>query len=396
MNKQAQIMSSFSWEALFSLGFRPFYLAGSLYAVVSMVVWVAYLFDLVELSGPMDGILWHSHELIFGFAAAILVGFLFTAVRNWTKQPTPSGWLLTVLLTLWCFGRLHSILGLGPVGTLLDIAFLPACALAIAIPLVKSANRRNYFAPLLMGILTLANIAFYTIAYGFLALDETLVFLVAVDVFAIFITIIGGRIIPLFSNNASGSKRAQRHQALEHVIVTGMFVLLASDAVLGLSNNGALARAILLGALCFLHLIKIMAWRPQITLMDPILWILPLSYLWLPIALGLRAASLLGAPFDQILGLHAMTVGAMGSMMLAMMTRSSLGHTGRKITAGRREAAIYILISLGAAIRVFGPVVKPEFYLIEIAVSGLCWIAAFALFAGCYWPILTRYRLPGT
>lgn len=393
MNNMSQIPSAVSRKAFLSLGFRPFYLAGSLYAAVSMLVWIAYLFDLMELSGPMDGVLWHSHELIFGFAVAILVGFLFTAVRNWTRLPTPSGLLLAALLGLWLCGRLHSIFGWGIIGTLLDLAFLPACAIAIGIPLVRSGNRRNYFAPFLMGVLTVANLAFYAIAYGYLAFDETLVFLVAVDVFAIFITIIGGRIIPLFSNNATGSKRAQRHQALEHVIVGGMVLLLVTDGLFGLSNDGALWRVLLLCLLCLLHLVKMAAWRPQITRIDPILWILPLSYLWLPIALGLRAASLAGAPFDQLLGLHAMTAGAMGSMMLAMMTRSALGHTGRKITAGKIETSIYLLITLGAAVRVFGPLIKPEFYLIEIAASGLCWMVAFTLFAGRFLPILTRPRL---
>lgn len=392
MNKSAQTRQSFSWNALFELGFRPFYLAGSLYAVFSMLIWIAYLFDQMELNGPMDGILWHSHELIFGFAVAILIAFLFTAVRNWTKLPTPSGWVLAGLLLLWITGRIHTIIGLGIVGTILDLLFLPAASIGIAIPLVRSNNRRNYFVLVLLTVLTFANAAFYGVAYAVIDVDHSMIFLIAVDVFAIFITVIAGRIIPIFSNNATGGKRAQRHQPLEHVIVGGMVLLLMSDLAFGLSDEWATPRGFLLLVLALLHTIKLVAWRPQITLIDPILWILPLSYLWLPTALLMRAASLFDAPFDQVLGLHAMTAGAMGSMMLAMMTRSSLGHTGRKITAGLAETAIYVLITLGAAIRVFGPLIAPEFYLIEIGLSGLCWMLAFALFAIRYWPILSQPR----
>lgn len=392
MNNSQAPHRGFSWQAFFSLGFRPFYLAGSLYAVLSMLVWIGYLFDFVALTGPMDGVLWHAHELIFGFAAAILIGFLFTASQNWTKLPTPSGYGLAGLLLLWALGRFHSIVGLGIAGTILDLAFLPLAALAIAKVLISANNHRNYFALLLLVILSIANGAFYSVAYGLIDQDESTIFMVAVDVFAIFITIIGGRIIPLFSNNATGGKRAQRHQGLEHGIVAGMALILISDLALGLSDDWATPRALLMLALALLHGIKMAAWRPHITLIDPILWILPLSYLWLPISLTLRAASLLDAPFDQYLGLHAMTAGAMGSMMLAMMTRSSLGHTGRKITAGWAETGMFVLISTGAAIRIFGPLALPDYYLLEIGLSGLFWMAAFALFSLRYWSILTRPR----
>ncbi|WP_180966902.1 NnrS family protein [Cohaesibacter celericrescens] len=393
MAKTSYQSTDFSWNAFMSLGFRPFYLAGSSYAVISMLLWVAYLFDAIELQGPLDGVLWHSHELIFGFATAILIGFLFTAVRNWTKLPTPSGSLLLALLALWCVGRTTPFLGLGAIGVGLDLAFLPVAAICIAIPIFKSQNRRNYFAVALLVVLSSAHFVFYAVAYELMEVDDSLVFLTAVNVFAIFITVIAGRIIPLFSNNAYGEKRAKRHRGLEYVIVFGMLAVLGTDAVFGISDELAPQRAAFMTLLAMFHVIKMLCWRPHITLSDPILWILPLSYAWVPIALTLRAASLLDWPVDQILGLHAMTAGAMGSMMLAMMTRSSLGHTGRPIKASKLDTAIFISISLGAAVRVFGPIVMPELYLMEIALSSVLWSIAFLIFTLRYWPILTSERI---
>lgn len=383
----------FSLAALFSIGFRPFYLAGSLYAVISMLIWIVYLFDFMEISGPFAGMLWHSHELVFGFGSIILFGFLFTAVRNWTRQPTPAGWPLAALLIIWIAGRVGLIIGEGPLVAIIDLAFLPLATIAIAIPLVRAQNRRNYFTIGLLGLLFLANLAFYAVAYDWLDVEASTIFLVAVDVFAIFITVIAGRIIPIFSNNATGTKRAKRIPWLEHTIVAAMSVMTFTDAFLGQSDEFALPRAILLLMIVALNLAKMAAWQPQITRIDPILWILPLSYAWLPIAFFLRALSLLDGPVEQNLALHGLTAGAMGGMMLAIMTRSSLGHSGRKITAGWAETCIFCLVSIGAIIRVFGPLIAPQLYLLEIAISALFWMLAFGLFALRYWPILSRPRL---
>lgn len=393
MSSQPNPAHNFSLQATFSLGFRPFYWAGAFYAVISLLLWTGYLLDVIELKGPFDGLMWHAHELIFGFAVAILVGFLFTAVKNWTRLPTPTGLSLAALLCLWAAGRLMLIFGSGPLVPIIDLLFLPLAALGIAIPLIKSGNRRNYFTFLLMLVLTLANAGFYAVAYGWLEAEASTLFVLAVDVFAIFITIIGGRIIPLFTNNATGSKRAKRHPKLEYAIVTAMGLVLVSDMLYGVSDQMALPRAVLLLALTALHVAKIMCWRPHITRTEPMLWILPVAYSWLPIAFLLRALSLLGAPIDQILALHALTIGAMGGMMLAMMTRSSLGHTGRKIVAGKAESLIFVLITLGAIIRVLAPILLPQYYLLEIALSAIFWSMAFGLFCMIYWPILTRPRV---
>ena len=155
LNDRQDYVARFSWSVLFSLGFRPFYLAGSLYAVISMAFWIAIVSGSYSLNGPLQGSLWHAHELIFGFAVAILMGFLYTAVSNWTRIATPSGWWLGAIVALWVAGRVGLLIGEGLFVVLLDLAFLPLAAIGIAQPLIRSGNRRNYFTLLLIFILFL-------------------------------------------------------------------------------------------------------------------------------------------------------------------------------------------------------------------------------------------------
>lgn len=383
----------FSWEAFLSLGFRPFYIAGAAYAAISVPLWVASIFGLVEINGPLEGVLWHSHELIFGFAVVILVGFLFTAVQNWTGRKTPNGLALGGLLALWLAARVLLFVGGGPVAQILDLLFLPLAALGIAIPLYQAKNKRNYFAVGLLLVLAVGNGVFHAIALDLINVDPVDVFLWSVDVFAIFISVIGGRIIPLFTNGALGVKRAQRNPLLENVIAAGMVLLLVSDIYTGMSFEAATLRAVGMLVLAGLHIVKIGLWRPQVTWGKPILWILPVSYAWIPIALLLRAAALLDAPVDQVLAIHAITVGSIAGMMLAMMTRSALGHSGRPLKPTLIEVAIYYLIVLSAVVRVFGVLLYPQAYFAILAISALCWVGAFGLFTGKYWGIVTRPRI---
>ncbi|SDR48271.1 NnrS family protein [Pseudovibrio sp. Tun.PSC04-5.I4] len=385
--------AGFSWEAFLSLGFRPFYIAGAAYAAISVPLWVASIFGLVEINGPLEGVLWHSHELIFGFAAVILVGFLFTAVQNWTGRKTPNGLALGGLLALWLAARVLLFVGGGPVGQVLDLLFLPLAAIGIAVPLYQAKNTRNYFTVGLLLVLTVGNGVFHAIALDLINVDPADIFLWSVDVFAIFISVIGGRIIPLFTNGALGGKRAQRNPQLENVIAAGMVLLLVSDIYFGMSYEVATLRAVGMLVLAGLHIVKIGLWRPQMTWGKPILWILPVSYAWIPIALLLRAAALLDAPVDQVLAIHAITVGSIAGMMLAMMTRSALGHSGRPLKPTIVEVAIYYLIVLSAVVRVFGVLLYPQAYFAILAISALCWVGAFGLFTGKYWNIVTRPRI---
>lgn len=387
-----RVNAGFSWEAFLSLGFRPFYIAGAAYAAISVPLWVASIIGIVEINGPLQGVLWHSHELVFGFAVAILVGFLYTAVPNWTGRPTPNGLALGGLLALWLAARVLLFVGGGPIAQIVDLLFLPLAALGVAIPLYQAQNTRNYFIVGLLLVLAAANVLFHAIALGLISYLPADVFMWAVDVFAIFVTVIGGRIIPLFTNNALGVKRAVRNQRLEDAIGIGMVLLLVSDIYFGMNYQAATLRAVGLLVLAGLHIVKIGLWRPQMTWRHPILWILPVSYAWLPIALLLRAGALLNAPWDQVLAIHAITVGSIAGMMLAMMTRSALGHSGKPLIATWVEVAIYYLIVMSAAVRVFGILLYPQGYFMILGLSALCWVGAFGLFTAKYWGIVTRPR----
>ena len=385
-------VAKFSLPVLFSLGFRPFYFAGSLYAVISMGVWIGFLTGHLTIRGPFDGVLWHAHELIYGFAVAILIGFLFTAGSNWSRRPTPSGWSLAGLLVLWAFGRLILLIDDSILAMAIDLAFLPLAALGVGVPLIKSRNSRNYFVLVLIFALWVSNLGFYAVADEWIEVDIDQFFTVAISVFALFISVIGGRVIPFFAKNVLGETLAQRHQWLEYASALALLLSVMFDAAFGSDEGPVWLRFAVLMLVVLLHLAKIVAWRPWVMVSRPILFILPLSYAWLPVGFLLRALSVLDLGIDALLGLHAITVGAIAGMMLAMMTRSSLGHTGRAIKASAVDLMIYGSIMTAALVRVFAPLVLPDLYLMELSISASLWCSAFGLFCIRYWPILSRPR----
>ena len=386
-------VAKFSLPVLFSLGFRPFYFAGSLYAVIIMGIWIGFLTGQLTIHGPFDGVLWHAHELIYGFAVAILIGFLFTAASNWSRRPTPSGWSLAGLLALWAFGRLLLLLEDGLFSMVVDLAFLPLAALGVGVPLVKSRNRRNYFVLILIVTLWAANLGFYAVAYEWIGVDINQLFTVSIGVFALFISIIGGRVIPFFANNVLGEKLAKRHQWLEYAAASALLLSLVLDIAVSADEGSMWLQ---FGVLMLVVLLTSGQDRGLAPLDHGIA---PDSFHLAPVLQpGCRSAScsgllsVLDPGIEAMLGLHAITVGAIAGMMLAMMTRSSLGHTGRAMQASAVDLMIYGSIMGAALVRVFGPLVLPELYLLELSISASLWCAAFGLFCLRYWPILSRPR----
>ncbi|WP_068082951.1 NnrS family protein [Polycladidibacter stylochi] len=390
-----QASSSPRLQATFSLGFRPFYLLGAIYAAITIPLWIFNLTGHLEISGPLDGLYWHAHELLFGFGAAILIGFLFTAVQNWTGVRTPHGTHLALLALLWLAGRIVLLFWNSPLASIIDLAFLPAATVGVAIPLIKANNRRNLFVIMLLSIMSCANLAFHADAWGWITISPEALFLAVIDIFAIFISVIAGRIIPIFTNNALGPK-AVRLPKLEAALVIGMLALLVLDSIFGMYSEYPLPQATLCIALGVLHAFKLGLWSPFRTWKNPILWILPLSYAWLPLAFLLRAAALLEiVELEQIYALHALTIGAMAGMMLAMMTRSSLGHTGRPMRATWVDTLIFYSIMLSATARVFLPLISDALYTMSLHISATLWVIAFAAFALRYAPMLTTPRADG-
>jgi uncharacterized protein involved in response to NO len=363
--------------ALLALGFRPFYLLAGLYAALSVPLWA------LQYSGWLPGAnpLWHAHEMLFGYAFAVIAGFLLTAVRAWTARPTPVGGALAAMAALWILSRFLAFYSLAA-AVAVDALFAIALAWGLGRPLRASGNRRNYFFIALVLALGGASVAFQ--AWPGLALSAGL------DVVMFVMAVVGGRVIPMFTNNAVLGAGARRVPWLEKASLGAILVLLLMD----LFEFHAAAGVVALFATS-VHGARLALWAPVATRGRPILWILHLSYAWIVVHLALRAL----AGFDVVspaLATHALTVGAIGGLTLGMMTRTARGHTARPLIAGRAEVAAYVLVQAAAAARVIVPLIAPAAYLWSVGLSAALWSAAFALFTLVYCPILARPRLDGS
>ena len=348
---------------MLALGFRPFYLLASLFASLSVVVWMMQYAGVLS-GGLLRGVAWHSREMVFGFAFAVIAGFLFTAVRNWTQQPTPTGGKLGLVVALWIAARLVAISPWHAYAVYVDAAFLVAVAIGIGVPLWKSGNKRNYF--------------FVALLVGVAVWQGS-----ALGVVLLIVAVIAGRVIPMFTNNGVPGAGATRNSGLEFASLASLVALIVADAW-----TPAYAGAIAVAA-ALLHAARLALWRPWRTLRVPLVWILHAAYAWIPVHLMLRAV----VPGPS--ATHALTVGAIGGMIIGMMTRTARGHTGRPLAADRYEVACYVLVMLAAIVRVFGPLAVPAAYAGMVVVSGVLWSAAFALYFVRYWPALTQPRVDG-
>lgn len=374
--------------ALWALGFRPFYLLAAAFAALGMLAWVFILAG--RLAMPMAGIWWHAHEMLFGFAAAVIVGFLFTAGRNWTGLATPTGTPLALLAAVWLAGRLGMALDGGAVAALVDSAFLPAAAAAIARVLWKAGSRRNYFVVGILGLLALANIAFHLARFGVLAIDPLAALHFALGVIVLLETTIGGRVIPSFTSSALKGVRQWQSQPWNYAAVAATGIALLAWVVLP-DVRWPAALSLLAAAL---QLPRCIGWNPWATRRVPLLWVLHLSHLWIPVGLLLLAAAQLGW-LPRSAGIHALTIGATGGLIIGMITRTALGHTGRLLIAGRVEAAAYALVQIAAVVRVLTVAAIPAAAAGGIHLAATAWVLAFVLYLWRYLPWLMRPRVDG-
>jgi uncharacterized protein involved in response to NO len=385
---------------LWALGLRPFYLLAAIFALAAVPVWLASYVGLLQWNGYLHGPAWHSHEMIFGFAAAVICGFLLTAVRNWTGQPTLSGAGLAALAALWLMARLAVLTGPAALAAIIDSAFLPALGIAVAIPIRRSRNVRNYKILLLLAALSAVNILYHLSWSGVLPGEiSQLAIRVALDLITLLMAIVAGRVIPAFTANAVPSAHPRHNKGVEVVALGSLLLILVGDiagpwASLGFSLRYSGGWGLLLALAAVAHGIRLWLWEPQRTAHNPLLWMLPVAYSWIPISLALRAAGeFSGVPAAA--AIHSLTLGAISSLMLAMMARSALGHTGRELRAGWIEISAFLLIQLAAFIRVAATLIPPVYYRDSVILSGTLWSLAFALFLSRYWGFLTRRRIDG-
>jgi uncharacterized protein involved in response to NO len=375
--------------ALWNLGFRPFYLLAGMFASVSILLWTAeYAGDLP--GGYLHDPVWHAHEMLFGYTIAVIAGFLFTAVRNWTGQPTPSGGLLAAYALLWIAGRVSVLTPYGFVSAALNALFPIAVAAGVAVPLARSNNRRNYFFVGLLVLLGLATFAVHMARLGVVAWPARASLQVALDAILFIIAVMAGRVVPMFTNNGVPGARAVRHPLREKAARGGVLLLILAD----LLQVDAAWIGVVAIVVAFAHAARLWLWQPWRTRSTPLVWVLHVAYAWIVVYLVLLALAAWGVVAAP-LAVHALTIGTIGGMTIGMMTRTARGHSGRPLVADAVEVTCYALIALAAAIRVFGGIALPEFYRATVVLSGLCWSAGFALFTVRYWPILTRPRLDG-
>ena len=374
-------------------GFRPFFFGAALWAVVAIALWLCVLAGEVTLPSHFDGVAWHRHEMLFGFVGAAVSGFLLTAIPNWTGRLPIAGKPLLALFALWASGQLavlfSSRIGMGT-AALLDVGLYWSLALLAAREVLASKNR-NLPVVGLVFLFGLADAADYGAAAGLLPAD--LGWRAAVALVIVMISMIGGRIIPSFTRNwmakqQVGGRLPTQPQSLDMLIIATTAVALLFW--LGFHDNPLTGVMLILAAAA--QAMRLSRWGGLRTASDPLVLVLHLGYVWVPIGLFLLGLSVAGADVPESAGVHALTAGAMTTMILAVMTRASLGHTARALKASPVTVAAYACVTIGAVLRVvaslrLGP------YAIMIDVAGAFWGSSLLLFLIVYAPILWTPRV---
>lgn len=374
---------------LLRLGFRPFYLAAAVFAALAIPLWVAIVLGRVSIAMAVPPVLWHAHEMLFGFAIAVIVGFLMTAGKAWTGLDTPRGAPLGALVALWIAARCAALAAPYAVYALLDFALLPLVAGIFARILLRAGNHRNLpLAGILAGLAT-ANLVFHLSVLGVIDVPPVRALYAALAMIVLIECVIAGRVIPAFTGSGLGLKiTAQPRLGAAAIAATGLGLALWVFAA-----PGWLAAPVLLLAAA-LQLARESRWQPLATRRRPILWILHVAYAWIAIGLVLLAVAELGW-ISASAGIHALAVGATGGLIIAMITRTARGHTGRPLQASRAEVAAYALVLAAAAVRVLLPLVAPQWLTAWLALAATAWAAAFLIYLVIYTPWLTRARLDG-
>ena len=386
------------FHPLWGRAFRPFFLGVGVYGFVIVAAWIAIWRGALPAPGWLSPAWWHGHEMLFGLVAAAIAGFLLTAAPVWTGRPALSGRPLMALFGLWTAGRLAMLAaGQLPAGLVaaIDGAFLPVVAWVLARTVWGTGQRRNYGVVALVGLLALANAAVHAQALGFAAGSAPRALRIAADVIVVLIVVIGGRITPAFTTNALIRLGVDAHASsrpwLDRLAIAAVVLLAGVDLVAPRSfASGTLAAAAGLAVAT-----RMIGWQTLRTWRDPLVWSLHAGMVWIAIGLVLVAAGDLGGSVPASAGLHALTAGAMGSMILAVMTRVSLGHTGRLLVLPSGAVCSYALVHAGALARVGATLAPAAAERWLLVVGGLLWAGAFGLFALLYGSILTRPRVGG-
>jgi len=377
------------WAPL-ALGFRPFFLLG---------IWFAVLIMALSLTGFISGIwhynyfdlpLWHAHEMVFGYAIAVIAGFLLTSVRNWTGLATPSGLALGLLALLWLAPRFFSALPFIPPSAfaILDMLFLPILAVVLGRLIFKAGQSRNYPIPIILLLLALCNGAVHLEVLEFVKDIATQAMEIAVCLIMALVALIGGRVIPFFMKGGIGIK-PEENIRIEQLALPSVLLVAITIAI---GNTWLIAIFALIAAL--IHAVRLYIWFDRAVLREPMLWILHAGYAWLVAGFIIYALSV-ALDLPSMHAIHAWTVGGIGMFTLGMMSRVALGHTGRIIEAPPWIPTAFILLFIATITRVALPMIKPDLLDSAIHISSACWLVAFIIVGIRYSSILLSSRVDG-
>jgi uncharacterized protein involved in response to NO len=378
--------------AILHYGFRPFFLLAGLHAGISIPVWLWMSLGGTLSSGPFSGRDWHVHEMLFGYVAAVMAGFILAAIPNWTGRFPLSGPPLAGLVALWILGRVSNLVLPSALGAMaIDLMFPVTLAFVVWREIMCGRNRRNTPVAMLLSVFAIANALHHLDAMDLVA--RGMGFRLALGVIATMIALIGGRIIPSFTRNWLAARGNARLPAKQGVFDSVTLVFTASGLLMWQVFPYHPATGFMLALAGIFLLFRLVRWRGTASLGNPIVAVLHVGYAWLAISLGFLGSAIVWpglVPSGS--AIHALTAGAIGTMTLAVMTRASLGHTGHEIRADVATCTIYLFVSLGALLRVLAPVTLVDYHA-TLVTGGVLWSAAFMLFVVRYGPMLYTPRL---
>ena len=391
LNSPSRPTSERAVRPLWSKGFRPFFLGAATFAASFLPLWLLVWFGVVDLGAYWTYPLWHGHEMVFGYTMAVIAGFLLTAVSNWTGRETATGRWLVALVLLWTLGRLALLFSAyfpALAVVVLDVLFVPALAVAVARPLIASGNRRNYLFVGILSLFALANLAMHLDANGLWNGAARPALLASIDLVLLVSLVIGGRIIPAFTRNATGRTDLRTNPHVDRAVVIGMVALGLTAVIL----KTGIVVSLLSAAVGLLVFVRMTRWGTASAIRKPILWVLHLGHAWLGAGLLLRGAGGLGWIIPSA-ATHVLTLGAIGTLTLGMMSRVPLGHTGRPLVVSRPVVAAYILVTVAVVARGIVPIVVPGLAASAYILSGAAFALAFAVYVVVYTPILLGPRV---
>ncbi|MGF1703820.1 NnrS family protein [Photobacterium makurazakiensis] len=383
---------------IFRLAFRPFFLGASIFSVIAMGLWALFWAGNVEAASYMysNPIWWHSHEMLFGFSGAVIIGFLLTAVQNWTGNPGVRGWQLAFVFILWVVARLGLLLG-SPSGLWMavDLLWMPISAYYLAKPIIIRRQWNNLFFAPMIALMTALNAAFHFIALGWLDGDIRAVSFATVMVISVIVLVVGGRVIPFFTWRGTDTEQITRITWIEHASMIPSWLLLAAVLLPIPQSINQWLLPLLLTVTAVLHLIRFVRWRTLSTLRVPLLWSLHFAYAAMIAGLILLAIHFTTNTISYSVALHMLTVGGIGCMILSMASRVSLGHTGRALKIKGIIVVAFVALIASTLVRTVVIMALPALTINAYVVSASLWAIAFSIFSVVYFPILTQPREDG-